>query len=189
MEGSLERSGWNSSEVYEAMHRYQSAQAHAFQPYQNPLQEHVGSVGVPEFFQAPCGNHIPLPPPLIVDMCASNLKRKGTEEIGDEDVQIITPVAPKKKGVATSKKPRKKNVKDVEEDEELSSKNWRDRDVETMIAMRGEMEPEFLKNAKKQGKFFANLNFLKRKVQISDLANLAFLKAFASRPPFPPQGL
>jgi hypothetical protein len=193
MEGSLESSGWNSSEVYEAMHRYQSAQAHAFQPYQAPLQEHVGSVGVPEFFQAPCGNHIPLPPPLIVDMCASNLKRKGTEEIGDEDVQIITLVAPKKKRVATSKKPQKKNMKDVEEDKELSSKNWRDRDVETMIAMRGEMEPEFFKNAKKQGKFFANLNFLKRKVLISDLANLVFLKAFAfaSRPraPLPPQGL
>jgi hypothetical protein len=61
------------------------------------------------------------------------------------------------------KKPRKKNVKGVEEYKELSSKNWRDRDVETMIAMRGEMKPNFLKNAKKQGKFFANLNFLKKK--------------------------
>ena len=30
MDKSLERSGWNSSEVYEAMQRYQSAQAHAF---------------------------------------------------------------------------------------------------------------------------------------------------------------
>jgi hypothetical protein len=46
-------------------------------------------------------------------MCASNLKRKGAEEIGNEDVQIITPVAPKKKGVATSKKPQRKNMKDV----------------------------------------------------------------------------
>jgi hypothetical protein len=54
-----------------------------------------------------------------------------------------------------------------------------------MIAMRGEMEPKFLKNAKKQGKFFANLNFLKKKILI---LNLAFLKAkaFASRPRAPP---
>ena len=72
-----------------------------------------------------------------------------TEEIWDEDVQIIPPLAPKKKWVAHSKKPRKKNVKEVKEDEEFGSKNWRDRDVETMIAMRGKMEPEFLKNAKK----------------------------------------
>jgi hypothetical protein len=85
-EGSLERSGWNSSKVYEAKQRYQSVQAHAFQPYQTPLQEHIGSVGVFEFFQPPCGNHILLLPPLIVDICSSNLKRKGTEEMGDEDV-------------------------------------------------------------------------------------------------------
>ena len=79
MEGFLERSGWNSNEVYEAMQRYQSAKAHAFQPNQAPLQEHGGSVGVPEFFQAPCENHIPPLPPLIMDMCASNLKEKGYE--------------------------------------------------------------------------------------------------------------
>ena len=39
-------SGWKSSEVYETMQSYQSAQAHAFQPYQTPLQKHVGSVRV-----------------------------------------------------------------------------------------------------------------------------------------------
>jgi hypothetical protein len=50
MEGSLERSGWNSNEIYEAMQMYSSAQAHAFQPYHILLQEHVGSVGVPEMF-------------------------------------------------------------------------------------------------------------------------------------------
>ena len=58
-----------------------------------------------------------------MDMCASILKSKTTEEIGDEDVHIIPPLAPKKKKVATSKKPRKKNVKEVEEDEEFRSKN------------------------------------------------------------------
>ena len=40
----------------------------------------------------------------------------------------------------------------MEENEEFNSKDWRDRDMETMIAMCGEMELEFLKNAKKQGK-------------------------------------
>jgi hypothetical protein len=80
MEGSLERNGWNSSEMYEAMQRYQSAQAHAFQPYQAPSQEHVGSVEVLNFFQPPCGNHSPLPPPLFIDICACNLKKKYTEE-------------------------------------------------------------------------------------------------------------
>ena len=38
MEGSLERDGWNSSKVYEVMQRHQSAQAHALQSYQAPLQ-------------------------------------------------------------------------------------------------------------------------------------------------------
>jgi hypothetical protein len=37
----------------------------------------------------------------------------------------------------------------MKEDEEFSSKNWRDCNLETMIAMRGKMEPNFLKNAKK----------------------------------------
>jgi hypothetical protein len=40
------------------MQSYQSTQAHAFQPYQALLQKHVGSIGVPEFFQPPCENHI-----------------------------------------------------------------------------------------------------------------------------------
>jgi hypothetical protein len=43
-----------------------------------------------------------------MDMCANNLKRKGTEKIGDEDEQIIAPLEPRKKGVATSKKLGKK---------------------------------------------------------------------------------
>ena len=94
-----------------------------------------------------------------MDMCASNLKKKATKEIGYEDVHIIAPLAPKKKGAATLKKPHKKNMKDVEEDEEFGSKNWRDCDVQTMIAMRSEMKPNVLKNAKKQGKMFANQFF------------------------------
>ena len=165
-------SGWNSSEGYEVMQRYQSAEAHAFQPFQTSLQEHVGSVGIPEFFQALLGSPIPPPRPLSIDMLS--LKRKATEEIRDEDedVQIVAPPALKKKGAATAKKPRKENVKKekVEEGEESGSKNWKDHDVETMISLRGEMEPEFLKNIKKQG-------------------NVLCLFAFAfagARPPFPP---
>ena len=44
-----------------------------------------------------------------------------------------------------------------------------------MIALRGEMEPEFLKSAKKQGmlNFFVELNFSKKKTtdQILDWVN------------------
>ena len=135
--------GWNSSEGYEAMQRYQSAEAHAFQPFQNSLQEHIGSIGVSNFFQPPPGTPIPPLPPLM-GMFAAHSKRKATEEIEEEDVQIVGPPAPRKKGIGAPIKPHKKNVK--EEDEESSSKNWKDHDVETMISLRGEMEPEFLKN-------------------------------------------
>ena len=49
----------------------------------------------------------------------------------------------------------------IEEVEESVSKNWKDRDVERMISLRGnQMEPYFLKNAKKQGKIFAYLKIL-----------------------------
>lgn len=117
MEGSLEMSGWNSSEVYKVTQRYKSA--HVFQPYQALKQEYGGSIRVPKFFQPPCRHHIPPSPSLIMDICASILKRKATEEIGDEDVQSIAPLAPGKTCVATSIKPWKKNIKDVEKDEEF----------------------------------------------------------------------
>ena len=86
MKGSLERIRWISSEVYEAMQRYQSAQAHVFQPFQTLLQEHVGSIGVPNFFQSSHETHIHLPHPLIMDMCTSNLKREAMKDIRDEDI-------------------------------------------------------------------------------------------------------
>lgn len=155
-------SGWNSSERYEMMQRYQSAQAHAFQPFQTPLQEHVGSLGISNFFQPPPGTPIP-PPPFMMDMLATPSKRKAVEEIEEDEVQIVAPSAPKKKGAAAAKKPRKKNVKnEKEEDEESAKKNWKDQDVETMISLRGEMEPEFLKNAKKQGMISTYVIFLKK---------------------------
>ena len=41
-----------------------------------------------------------------------------------------------------------------EEDEEFAIlKNWRDSNVKTLIALRGEIEPIFIKNAKRQGNF------------------------------------
>ena len=63
-------------------------------------------------------------------------------------MQIIStqlPVTKKKAG-----KPRKMTMKE-EDEEEKSRKNGPDCEVETLIAIRGEMEPEFVKNAKKQG--------------------------------------
>jgi hypothetical protein len=53
-----------------------------------------------------------------------------------------------------------------------------DADIKVMIALRGEMEPEFLKNAKKQGmlNFFVVQFFFQKikKNQILDWANWAF---------------
>jgi hypothetical protein len=40
-------------------------------------------------------------------------------------------------------------MKEKEGKTEEEKKHWRDADVEVMIALCGEMEPEFLKNAKK----------------------------------------
>ena len=90
-------------------------------------------------------------------MFAAHSKRKATEEIEEEDVQIVSPSTPRKKGVGALNKPRKKNVK--EEDEESSSKNWKDHDVETMISLHGKMELEFLKNSKKQGMISTYVTF------------------------------
>lgn len=89
MEGFLEMNGYNTTEVYEAMQRYRSAQAHASQTYQTPLQKHVGRVRVPNFFQLPLGTLILLLPPLIMNICANNLNRKATEEIADEECHIL----------------------------------------------------------------------------------------------------
>ena len=151
--------GWNSSESYEAMQRCQSAQAHAFEPFQTSLQEHVDNVAFPNFFQPPSRTPI-LPPPPLMSMFAAHSKRKATGEIEEENVQIVGPSTPKKKGAGAPKKPRKKNVKkEKEEDEEFGSKNWKDHDVETMISLRGEMEPKFLKNVKKQGMISTYVNF------------------------------
>ena len=156
MEGSSEVRGWNEEEC-EAMHRYYSAEVHAFQPYNPYFQQHVG---MPQFFQPSVGNVIPPPPPSISEMVLTRSKRKVVQDDEDDDVQIVTPSAPKRK--TTAKKVTKKIMKKEKEGEtEEEKKHWKDADVEVMIALRGEMEPEFLKNAKKQGmlNFFVVLNF------------------------------
>ena len=77
-------------------------------------------------------------------------KRNIVEDLEDDDVQIVTPSVPKRK---TTTKKVKKNImmKEKEGETEEEKKHWKYVDVEVMIALRGEMEPEFLKNVKKQG--------------------------------------
>ena len=75
-------------------------------------------------------------------------KRKVIQDHKDDDVQIVTPSAPKKK--TTAKKVTEKFMKEKDEEIEEEKKHWKDADVEVMIALRGEMEPEFLKNEKKK---------------------------------------
>ena len=178
MEGSSEVRGWNEEEG-ETMHRYYSVEVHAFQPYNPSFEQHVG---MPQFYQSSVGNVIPPPPPSISEMVLTRSKRKVVQDDEDNDVQIVTPSAPKRKTIA--KKVTKKIMKkETEGETEAEKKHWKDADVEVMIALRGDMEPEFLKNAKKQGmlNFFVVLNFSMciaffdlKKNQISDWANWAF---------------
>ena len=146
MEGSSKVRGWNEKE-YEAVHMYYSAEVHAFQPYNHYFQQHVG---MPQYCQPSVGNVIPPPPPSISNMVLTRSKRKVVQDDEDDDVQIVTLSAPKRK--TTSKKVKKKIMKKEKEGEtEEEKKYWKDADVEVIIVLRGEMEPEFLNNAKKQG--------------------------------------
>ena len=62
----------------------------------------------------------------------------------DEEVEVLEE-EPKQK---LQRKGKAKQVK-VEDDD--SKRNWLDSEVETLIALKGEMQPDFIKNAKKQG--------------------------------------
>ena len=129
-------------------------------------------------------------------MVLTRSKRKVIQDHKDDDVQIVTPSAPKKK--TTAKKVIKKIMK--EKDEEIEeNKIWKDADVEVMITLRGEMEPEFLKNAKKNKNihiymlnFYDVLNFpcaefQRKKIRFQN-GPIGLLKAlaFTSIPTFPP---
>jgi hypothetical protein len=153
MEGSSSQiPGW-SSEEYDASHRAYSLESHPFQPF-NPLsQQNPRNLEIPEFFRRSIGSLIPTPPPLIQGF--STPSKRNFEEIEeDDDVEIIAPISPKKKVVSkratSSRKAPKKTVKKEDEEEE-DKKHWKDEHVLQMIALRGEMDPEFVKNAKKQG--------------------------------------
>jgi len=141
MEGFSQVRVWNEKN-FEAMHRFFNAELNAFQPYNHSFQQHVG---MPQFFQPSVGNPNPSPP--ISEMVLTRSKRKVVEDEEDDDVQIVTPSAPKKK--TTTKKVTNKTMMKEEGETEEDKKHWKDADVEVMIALRGEMEPEFLKNAKK----------------------------------------
>jgi len=74
----------------------------------------------------------------------------------------------------------------MENNEESNLKNWTDCDVKMMISLCGEIEPNFLKNATKQGKIFIHLKFVKKlkKLKKSDFGfgQFVFLKALAFAP-------
>ena len=144
MEGFSQVRGWNEKEC-EAMHRYYNAEVHAFQPYNHSFQQHVG---MPQFFQPSVGNPNPPPPPSISKMVLTRSKRKVVQDDKDNDVQIVIPSAPKRK--TTSNKVIKKiKTKEKEGETEKEKKHWKDANVEVMIALRGEMEPKFLKKMQK----------------------------------------
>lgn len=150
MEGlSSQIPGW-SSEDYDLSHRAYSLESHAFQPFLS--QQNPRNSKIPEFFRRSIGSLIPTPPPLISGFSTPS-KRSFDEIEGDDDVEIIAPIAPKKKAVSkratSSRKAPKKTVKKEEEDEEEDKKHWKDEHVLQMIALRGEMEQEFVKNVKK----------------------------------------
>ena len=70
----------------------------------------------------------------------------------EENVQIISPPPPKK----TRKISKMMDIKDEDDD---NKRHWLDSEVETLIALKGEMQPEFVKNAKKQGMYLMSFRF------------------------------
>ena len=70
-------------------------------------------------------------------------KTQVPEEV-DEDCEVLAE-EPKKK---RQKKSKAKQIK-VEEDD--NKRNWLDSKVEALIGLKGEMQPDFIKNTKKQG--------------------------------------
>ena len=80
---------------------------------------------------------------------------KRVEERGEEeDVEII--VVPKKRTASKSKVAPKKKIAKVKVESEGYGdgvRGWLDLEILQLIALRGEMEPEFVRNGKKQGIF------------------------------------
>ncbi len=74
-------------------------------------------------------------------------------EGGNLDLQEISKPIPLPKKIATKKKTTIVTMKEEDEEGEKARKNWADGEVLHLIALQGGMELEFMKNAKKQGKF------------------------------------
>jgi hypothetical protein len=75
MEGSSRVCGWTSEE-YDPSHRFYSIQAHAFQPFNPPFQQHGNNVGI---FQPPSSLFIPVVLGSGSEMMTP-LKRRHVEE-------------------------------------------------------------------------------------------------------------
>ena len=99
----------------------------------------------------------------------------------EEDVQFISPPPPKK----TRKNPKLKEIKDEDDD---NKRNWLDSEVETLIALKGEMQPEFVKNAKKQGKYSMSFRF-PRKKKVTTIAFRVWVVFGPQFHPYPPHNL
>ena len=78
-------------------------------------------------------------------------ERREEEE---DDVEIIA--VPKKRTALKSKATPKKKIAKVKVESEGDGdgvQGWLDSEILQLIALRGEMEPEFVRNSKKQGIF------------------------------------
>jgi hypothetical protein len=75
--------------------------------------------------------------------------QKRIEREDDEDVRVLK--YPVKKKTA-SRRAKGKMLKTEDEDEEDRGQRWKDEEIELLIALRGEMDDDFRRSGKKQGK-------------------------------------
>jgi hypothetical protein len=91
--------------------------------------------------------------------CSEFSRGKEILEVKKEEGKVPKS-APKKRGRPSKEKTVTKKAKtsiiDLEDMEDVEDKKtkWKDFEVETLIALRGEMDEEFARAANKQGKFF-----------------------------------
>ena len=81
---------------------------------------------------------------------------KRVEERGEEEEDVEIIAAPKKRTASKSKAAPKKKITKVKVESEGDGdgvRGWLDSEILQLIALRGEMEPEFVRNGKKQGIF------------------------------------
>lgn len=97
---------------------------------------------------------------------ASGGVKKGLKrqifEVGEKEVvqicaaQETTPkTVPPRRKAGRPKKPVREKIEESE-----AGRNWPDSEVYALIDVRGEMEPDFVKNSKKQGQNFQRFNLL-----------------------------